>query len=269
MNPAVKLTLSASAMGHFERSPEHFIQYRLTPYDPSDAQEVGTAFHVLLLQPEKFAEKVAVLNLEERPDKEMTMASKANRAWKQQFEAINAKKAIISVPDYENVQRMVEKVRTLPHVMELLGYTRAKYEVPYKWFRKGVELNGILDVDSDEFVLDVKKTRDAEPRKFSRSIFDYGYDLQGACYQDAKAGGKLRFGNYLPYYILAVEDTPPYGVSLHRLSKDVLDSAFENYLKLIDLFALCVQNQQWPGYEYKAPLNSDGVFTVDLPFWKR
>ena len=271
----IRLTLSSSAIKEFIRSPEHFIQYRLEGSKDTMAYAFGNAYHTYVLQQELFFTKYIILDENKRPVPDKNYQTKANREWKEEFwaQAVADKMDVVTTAEFEVIQEMYKKLKSRPDAWELIDYTRAKFEQEINWKRKGIQFKGFLDINADVFFADLKTTKNAEPGQFQRDIWNYRYDIQGACYSDARANGKMRFGKHDPFYIIAQEKDAPYGVSVHLLSNEVLDKALEEVFQACDSFNQCVKDNFWPGYEIKAPaliggeINHDGVFPIFRPSW--
>lgn len=120
-----------------------------------------------------------------------------------------------------------------------------------------------IDQVNDEHVIyDVKKVRSANPKDITRSIVEYGYDIQEHVYKRAyehlvpEAVGRSKF------VFLFCEIDPPYEVV-----PAVLDGAFreigrQRWEKAVTLWEqlLIEGSWPWPGY-------SDGAVTLAAPAW--
>jgi hypothetical protein len=272
------LTLSATAVKQFMKSPQHFVQYRLDGSQEDDTKTplgFGAAYHTWILQRDIFFMKYAILDENKRPFPDKNYQTKANRDWKQEFfdQCIEEGKLSVTTAEFDQIKEMADILMARPEAAELISYTRAKFERSVEWIKRGVKFRGFIDIDADVFFADLKTTVNADPETFQRDIWKYRYDIQGACYSDARAGGKRLFGKHDPFYIIAQEKTSPYGVSVHILANDVLDKAYEDLLNAVDAFNQCLKDDYWPGYEIKAPamlngeVNEGGLFPTSRPPW--
>lgn len=271
----IRLTLSASALKEFVRSPAHYIQYRLEGSKDSQAFAEGNAYHTWVLQQELFFTKYRILDENKRPFPDKNYQTKANKDWKAEFFAQCGKDKVLAVTqaEFERIQEMHKILMSKPDAAELINYTRAKFEREVNWKKRGIPFKGFIDIDADVFYADLKTTVNADPKAFQRDIWNFRYDLQGACYSDARANGTRNFGQHDPFYIIAQEKTAPYEVSVHYLNNEILDRAYEEMINAVDMFKQCIEDSNWPGYEIKAPamvggeVNDKGVFPVTRPPW--
>lgn len=97
-----------------------------------------------------------------------------------------------------------------------------------------------------EIMLDVKTTgMSAEPNGFVRQIINMGYDLQAVIAMN----GAARLTGKRPKFVFSViEQDPPYALSLIGLSPEMEDLAERKLDYARQLWAHCLQKNQWLGY---------------------
>lgn len=90
----------------------------------------------------------------------------------------------------------------------------------------GHEFKGRLDVLGDGFITDLKTVEDVNRRYYNEGWWDFigwwGYDLQGAIYQELVY---QTTGNKLPFYIAAISKQVPCDLDLIQVPQDRLDEA--------------------------------------------
>lgn len=93
--------------------------------------------------------------------------------------------------------------------------------------------------------VDLKTTRDASVKGFTRSVAEYGYDVQRAWYLDA-----LRWltGETAEMVFVAVEKEPPYLVAVHQLPTIWAEMGETKARRARRVYAECVASGSWPGY---------------------
>jgi hypothetical protein len=151
-----------------------------TPDKKESYFDIGNAFETLLLEPDSFESQVAVFDTEKRPEQEKTMASKKNKEWKEEFYSDNANKLILTPEDMILIHKMVKETLQVPIVQ---GYMKAGIEIgPSLFFEYGgVKYKSRPDfvyIDHEQkevVILDIKSTRDSDPRRFARTVNDYKY----------------------------------------------------------------------------------------------
>ena len=123
-------------------------------------------------------------------------------------------------------------------------------------FRPDIWL-GEADDPKSGIIVDLKSTGDARVKEFTRSVFNYGYDMQGGFYFE----GFKRLG-YRPkaFVLLAVEKSPPYAVRVYRLMPEVLEFGWNRIKDELRTFAKCQHSGLWPAYESQ-------VEQIGLPAW--
>ncbi len=238
--------LSYSSLHNFLKSPEHFIEYKINTSPDTDATLFGRAFHCFVLQNNEFNNRFMIFDETKRPDPGKDYRVTVNKEWKaKQFEqAKNENKGLIEKSDYDKIQLMNDKLLSCDPSRELIQYTRAKFEVEKDFIRKNLKFKSFIDIESDVFLSDLKTTNNAEPAYFQRDIYKFGYDLQTAVYNDASSRGNAKFNKLKEFYFIAIEKTPPFGVSVHKFGEVALNFAFEEYLNALDKFNECLNNPE-------------------------
>ena len=99
----------------------------------------------------------------------------------------------------------------------------------------------MLDVFDKErnIIVDLKTTKDTSYFGFANAIKRYNYHKQAAFYMDAVKADE--------YYIVAVEKTKPYSISIVQLGDDLIDRGRELYNRDLEIYKYCVENNYWPG----------------------
>ena len=107
--------------------------------------------------------------------------------------------------------------------------------------------------------IDVKKTQDARPDAFSKSITNYRYHVQAAFYSDVFfwcTGQQLK-----SFEFLAIEEKAPHGKKMYKLGDESIMIGAETYRKNLNTYAECKHSGNWPAYE------CDHTEEIDLPYW--
>lgn len=221
-----------------DRSPLHAwtAHPRLNPaYVPeqSEALEIGRAAHALALLGEDIC---AVIDA---PDWRSAAAREARDA------ARAAGRIPVLPPRHKMICDMAEAVR--PY---LVAVREAKREVTAIWRDAGVlcraRFDGLSD-DPNAPVWDYKTTVDASPGTFARAVWRYGYDLQAAWY----SRGYKVLTNRAPagFIFIAQEKTPPYAVTLHKLTPEAYEYAERRCGDALSVWSRCIELDDWPSYE--------------------
>lgn len=240
-----KIKVSYSALMQFAKSPNHYIHYRDSKFEPTAAMEKGSLIHKLILEPDKVDIELAIWKGKVRRGKE----------W-DEFQAANNGKMIIKESDYYEAKHIADRVLGNETVMPLLNQiTQTEFYFKFDYDDE-IIVHGFKDGAGDDIVMDLKTGSDVSPRKFRRSIIDLGYHVQGALYT---------WENREPYYILGVETTAPYNVQMFRLDEEFIEAGRNYVTHLINTFKEWVADGQKPaGYEFWQEYD---VINITPPEW--
>ncbi|MBA2683778.1 MAG: PD-(D/E)XK nuclease-like domain-containing protein [Gemmatimonadaceae bacterium] len=229
------------AMG---RSPLHCRHAILCDTEPTLAMRVGSGVHSLLLGGPPLACYPGKVRrgreydafCESQPDNAIVMTS----------------------ADYDRSHRIAESVRRDPLAMDVLYRPGSVYEQTILWEQNGRARRCTPDVRSDTHLAELKSTRNAAPEKFRWDAIRMGYHGQLADYANAI---HATTGTYpKDVFIVAVEQLPPFGVSVHRLTTRALDMGERMVRAWLELLLVCEETGLWPGYS-----QSVIEFDVDEP----
>lgn len=242
--------LGSSDVKRLMRSPAH---YRAggSPMDPQTAA-IGTATHMAILEPERFAlEVVAAPALDRR-----TAAGKAAAA---AFAAEHAGKLVIGADDFDLVRRMADAVRAHPAAAELLTDGVAECSMTWSDEASGAPCKSRPDwLRADGLIVDVKTARDASPGGFQRALGQYGYAVQAAWY----LAGARRVLREEPggFVFVAVEKEPPYAVGVYAIEQQSVQAADDRIASALQRWKACTESGVWPAY-------SDLIEPINAPAW--
>lgn len=203
----------------------------------SDALNFGRAFHIALLEPEKFAKLVQV--------RDGGVKTKKHAAQKEKDLQTYGDDALdfiyISEDERNTIDKMREAIYQFDDVKKLLLPTEK-------------EITGILDFPNGKapgkfkirvdakgrnYLLDLKTTTASGFDYFTREIVNYGYDIQAAFYlwvANVIEGSET----YERWFWLVVEKSAPFRVALYEAPESVkvvgLKKAFEGVHKIRDAY---------------------------------
>ncbi len=167
--------------------------------------------------------------------------------------------------DYAHVQAMGAALRAHPIAGQLLDPDRGTPESSLFWTdeRTGVWRRARLDSLPHPgigrmIIVDYKSTDSAKPADCARSIAKFDYAMQGDA--QIEAVKRLGLAEDVAFLLIFQERTAPYLISVVEPSASALRIGHERNQRAVDLFKVCTERDEWPGY-------SDGVELVDLPLW--
>jgi hypothetical protein len=244
--------LHATALKYVLTSPLAY-RYNLDhPKEDNDRLTLGRACHTAVLEPDRFLREYVLWEGGRRFGKQ----------WESFREANNAK-TILTVQQYEEALRIRDAVRGHRAALNLLSESGGKSEVTLKWEhpRTGLKCKGRVDWLCSSLV-DLKTTRNPDPRKFEADAGRLGYVFQLAFYLDGIASV---LGKALPAKIIAVQSVAPYDVVVYDVPEDVLAVGHEQVERAIDLVAQCTAANDWPGIAAdEVPLRLPAWATADF-----
>jgi hypothetical protein len=223
-----------SSLKALARSPKHYRYYLENGSRETRDMFKGTAAHIAILEPERFALEYGVFTGKRRSGKE----------W-EAFKAANAGKATIKADDLLEAMAMRDAVRA-----DALGsayLSNGRHEVTIVWIdgETGLKMKGRVDwLRNDNVLVDVKTTRDATPFFFARDVARLQYHVQSALYLD---GIETLTGQSARFVAVAIEKAPPYDVVTFDMPEPVLGVGRDEYRRLLKLLIQCRQDKSWPG----------------------
>lgn len=115
-------------------------------------------------------------------------------------------------------------------------------------------------VDSLEYIVEIKSTRDASEWSFGRDVYSMAYHAQAASY---RLGYEKITGRKYGHVIIAVESEPPYDVATYYLDDEALQTGLAHYREWLNRYAECLKSNKWPGYpDQLMPLSLPKYATV-------
>ncbi len=256
-DPAVNV----SALKEMRRSPAHARYARDNESEPTPAMILGKAAHALILEPERYAERVAVAP-------KINRRTNAGKDEWSAFQVANAGKIILSVEDAEAVEAMAHAVVTHPEAQRWLRI-KAHSELSAFWIDKqtGLRCKGRIDrYAPGHFGLEIKTTTDASPRAFERTIEAQQYHVQNAMYLWGIGEAGAQSGSPMPSIpdpiFIVVESSPPYGVAVYRLDERAAAIGAGLLREYLDLWAIYSAKNYWPSY-------AEDLQVIGLPPWAR
>lgn len=225
-----------SLLGKFSISPAHALAYMQGGFSGSEAMLLGSVFHSLTLEPFGFDSEYAILP-------EVDRRTKAGKETAAAFEKENAGKIIITSAMLETANNMVDAAMNNSIAESFIS--DGEKELTAIWEIKDVICKGRIDNKQPNIIIDLKTSRNARPDNFKSTVYKYNYHQQAAFYLD---GIEKITGEKCDFVFVVVENNPPYGVSVHKMSKDIIDLGREEYLKNLDTFMSCLAFDAWPCY---------------------
>lgn len=210
--------LSRTDLLNFFRGYERY-EYSLDHCEQKDEFDIGTAFHMAILEPNRYRSEVVAYD-----------GIRRGKEW-DKFSGENAGRLILKQSDYDIVKGMINSLWDNPIAGNIVD--ESIHEVSIFWEDKATELS--LKIRPDillpnksgipGLVADLKTTAagGADANDFRRTIElqGYGYDLQAYLYLEGSNCAK-EFGFIRDFVWIVVEKTPPYIVEIYQASPEYL-----------------------------------------------
>jgi len=208
-------SISKSGLDLVAKSPAHY--RHAPPKAATPAMKIGTAIHRAVLEPERFDMEYEIVDAKDRRQK----------AYKDAVKEHGEENVLLG-----HEAKHVLAVRRAVHDHPQAGFTvRADGHRELSAFvddpATGVRVRCRYDLLSAGWALDLKKSRDVFPHGFSKAVGSYRYYVQVAFYSDIYewiTGERLE-----TFWLLAVEDQPPYTPVLYQLDDEAIELGRRHY----------------------------------------
>ena len=237
-------SLSSSRMKKLLACPA---KYKLSFEQSEDSATfvLGRVTHAMILEPDKVQEKYMANGFDGRTKEGKAAAKKAKE------------QNIIVVPkdDWALAEGMASSVKQNP-IWRYLTMEGLQPETSIYWDEMGIpckaRLDGIISINGQISILDVKTTKNASIEYLKSAIPKYGYHIQARWYKHA-----LEYEGYDVYdfIFLFVENSAPFVCTAVRLSQEMYEEAEIQIDKALALYRECSARDIWPGY-------SDEIVTI-------
>lgn len=263
--------ISASGLKMIKKSPLHF---REEERKKTEAMEFGSAYHTYILEPELFEKEYYVFDDSEicsyliGEGAKSPRATKQYKEWSEQQTLVANDKVMIDKATHEMLKTMSDRLMRHRYVKSLLSGGEAETsvycEIEIMTGQKiKIKIRPDYKKDSKRIISDLKTTSGASVNDFPRSAADLDYHIQAALYHDIMSAieGKEMGWNF---FFIAQEKTKPFAFNIFEASPQFLAQGRHEYQMLMLLYANCMNNNTWPGYQVWVD-NVFGVQELTLP----
>ena len=179
----------------------------------------GRAYHVAMLEPNEFMQKVKVFN----------SSTRTTKGYKE-FKSSNPNTpTIILQKEYDKIMRMQDVLFSHNEVKDLLQ-SNGEREIANAWQDDDTDVfcKGKADYRNGKTLIDLKTTGDGSHWGFSNSCKKYGYDRQASFYMDGFDCDEFIF--------ITQEKEAPYNVSIFYAGDDFVNRGRYEYKNLLDTY---------------------------------
>lgn len=242
--------VSKSVLDRFNKSPAH-LAYG-AKREPTRAMTIGTAIHTALLEPHEFESRYCLLrDVKDRRQSEYKEAVK-----------VHGEEYVLVGHEADKVAGMQESVFAQPEAAKMLSMEgNAEVSAYIEDPETGLLIKCRYDLLAGSYqpvMVDLKKTRDASPEEFSKSVYNYRYHVQDAMYSYIFE----LINGYAPQpmQFVAVEEEPPHCAMVYELDEETRMIGYAEMRRNLNRYAECVAADEWPGYDNPRQ-------TIGLPGW--
>lgn len=269
--------ISQSGLKTMLKSPAKFRHEQTHPRKRTPAMLMGSLVDCLCLEPEAFDLYFEVAKGGVWPNtvcpkcgaapgapclkKDLTPAAKVCTAERRENDERPAgAPTLIDSKTLLDARQIADAVLSHPTAGRLVASTEHQVSMVWQDSATGIWCKGRIDcLDADRYIADLKKTGHdgACPQKWPKQVVNWGHDVQAAFYTDAY---ELLTGKRLPWLWVAVEEEEPFDLAVYQAADEWFKRGRRLYRKALDLYANCVQTDNWTGYD-------DGVQMCEPPTW--
>jgi hypothetical protein len=216
-----------SALKCIEQSPAHYWQACQDNREETLSMRLGSGAHAILLG---------------KPVTKWTGKVRNGKAW-DAFEKEHEGELILNARELAEAEAMVKSIRSNALAMRLLDGTTNEQTID--WSIDGRACRSTPDARGPLWLVELKTAKSSEPKTFLRDAFYRRYHAQVAFYADAM---RSTGDDPMDCYVIAVENTAPYPVSVLRLTDRALEHGRRLYRQWFVRLLECERENTWPGY---------------------
>lgn len=240
------------------RSLEHLLWARDHSKPPTEALEFGKMMHMAMFEPDRFEATVVLGRINEKTNEPYGW----DTVKQDEFRAANPGKIVVTKGFRDSIVGIGNRVRSHPNAWPLMRSSE-RTELVMVWTHEatGELVKARLDSVGKIAIVDLKTTEDASPETFCHAIYRYGYHRQAAMYLD---GWRALTGQKIDYVVVAVEKTPPYGLSMFTAcdADEAVQIGRAEYTAVLYEIANARKTGNWTGYPVE-------VQSMTVPAWVR
>jgi hypothetical protein len=191
-------------------------------------------------------------------DKPWTLASEYCKEWEQQI-ALDRRTPIQSV-QLNTANAAIRRLKEDLDILNLISNSDFQVFIQVDWHDSAtglvIPVKCLIDIvpHKESFLADLKTTKDAEPRAYSRQIFENGLHVQAALYLDAHTAATNEFRQEFRHIVS--ENETPFETAKRWISEEFIELGRKTYQGLLTQYCQCLANNYFPGYDEWNPETS-------------
>jgi hypothetical protein len=238
--------INASSIKKGSKSMRH-MRHEITREsdEPTKAMVWGTLIHLSVLEPSEASESVLVYDGDRR-----------KKDYKE-FKAANVGKYIITPDEKDELERITDSVMAHPEAGRIIEDSVKEVSCVWQSQRYGAA-KARFDCYGGDYIADLKSTSAIEPWAFQQQAYKLGYHIQAGWYCE---GVQEKTGTLPAFYVIAVESSAPYDVSVFEYDEEAIAIGREKAIEIAVRYRCCEATGVFPG------VMDHGIETIRLPKW--
>lgn len=237
--------LNKSRLDLMARSPKHFLAYQVKK---TLAMKLGSALHTAFLEPSHFQKEYVTCYHDKRSKEYKDLLSTHDPEF------------ILTQSEKEKIDGMIASLKDNALINKLFSQI-GDVEVSLVTQDKETGLKCKCRYDfltQSGIAIDLKKTTDARPENFSKSVYNFGYHRQAAFY-DHLFYQETR-DHLQAFLFVCVEDEFPFNTNVFMLDDPSFALGLESIKRDMKKVLSCQKSGIWQGY-------SKEIEMISLPPW--
>ena len=267
--------LSNSSLSVLKRSPTEFYKRFITGEmkgQETDAMLLGSAVHMLALEPERFDAEYRIESGPINPQTGRSYGRDTNKfaTWLRGVEDFHdpfENRKILIREEFAESLAIAKAFQAHPTIAAIMASRAEKlfeseYAMEYETNNGKVDLKCKIDFvcPSERLIIDLKTTSDPSPYAWSWSAEDFGYHRQAAIYSDAM---QAKYGEPFRFLFGVVRSKEPYEAAVYELDAESIQRGRVEYEALIEEYIDRKAKNDWLS-EWQR-----GVFPINVPTRRR
>ena len=232
--------LSYSSFKSFiEGGPRAFFKNRMMR-EQTDAMIQGIAFHLCVLEPEKYEELYYIFDDSEKVEELIAKGAKSPRSmkeykdWKVEYVKQFEGKTELKKEDdllYRSFREYLYENELTKKYMDTIIEKEKLYHFDFEGFKWTCRVDGV----GHHITTDIKKCTNATPKKMKWAIRDMFYDLQGVVCSIATGRGE--------HAIVSIDKA--HNTSVFILTGDNMEAVKDRLIYYVSMFERCIEEDAW------------------------
>lgn len=236
--------ISRSSIMEFVKTPFHFWNQHINPDaikvdQSSKSINIGSLLHTYVMERDKFNERYLLVEKMDRRTKE------GKQYYADISKTLNGRE-LVDKEEFAEIQRMSDSLMSNKKILDLV--TGAQYEKSLYWNdpHTGLLCKVRPDIWHTRFICDLKTSKNASPRSFQSSLYDYGYHIQ--CAMMHQAFKHVLGINMTNFIFIVIENTYPYATAIYPFELPSLERSIEIFKNKLIQINECYLKNEWPSY---------------------